>query len=63
MPRPTPNPNLFNIPNCAEFAANGDCTKCSFRFFNVNGRCNAVDDSCRTWNEGNGACTGCFDGY
>ncbi len=39
------------------------CLECSSRFvFNLQGKCQKVDDSCRQFN-GRGQCTSCYKGY
>ena len=50
-------------PNC--FASeNGVCKKCSFRFyFNKDGICTVVHPECKTWDDNNGNCLSCFDGF
>ena len=52
-----------NVPNCAQVGSNGLCVQCAYRFYNLNGYCQAVSDQCYTWNSANGQCTGCYQGY
>lgn len=60
QPVPTPTPT---VPNCAQVAANGACLKCAYRYWSSNGVCVKVDDQCKSWNDYNGQCTSCYDGY
>jgi len=40
------------------------CIKCSARaYYDINGNCVKVSDSCKTFNTFNGKCTTCYGGY
>ena len=60
--QPQPGTGPSAIPGCAQ-VQNGVCVKCAFRYYAANGLCRAVSDLCRSWNDNNGACTDCYDGY
>jgi len=51
-------------PGCRQFNNAGNCVACSTRFFkDTEGICQPVNPNCRTYNEENGACTSCYDGF
>ncbi len=52
-------------PYCNTFNTEGTkCLKCSYHYFmGSNGKCQAVSDWCKTWDDKTGCCTSCFDGY
>jgi hypothetical protein len=50
IPKQAQAPAVPKIVNCAEFSANGDCVKCSRRFYYSNNECLPVNDNCKTWN-------------
>ncbi len=55
----------YSDPYCNTFSADGlCCLKCSYHYYmDSNGRCQAVSDWCKTWDDKTGACTSCFAGY
>lgn len=40
-----------------------NCQQCSTRSYNFNGVCTAVNTLCNTWNNNNGFCLTCYNGY
>ena len=48
---------------CEQRASNGLCKACKNRFWNSNGYCQKVNDSCNTWDYYTGVCTSCYDGF
>lgn len=56
---------LWDDPFCNTFSPDGtSCLKCSYHYWKDKfGKCNAVSDMCKTWNETDGKCTSCFPGY
>lgn len=50
-------------PNCNTFKGDS-CIKCSLKYYlNSNGKCKAVDPSCKTFDNTNGNCLSCFAGF
>lgn len=56
---------LWDDPFCNTFSSDGtSCLKCSSHYWmDKYGKCIAVSDMCKTWNEITGKCTSCFQGY
>jgi len=52
-------------PYCNTFSADGTvCLKCSYHYWqDSDGACQPVSDWCKTWDDKNGCCTSCFEGY
>lgn len=49
---------------CREFKSGGECLSCSNRFYlDKEGICQPVNSQCRTYDNSNGACTSCYDGF
>jgi hypothetical protein len=56
---PDPNPR---DPNCAEFT--GDiCSKCSTRFYLLDGACTPIDPNCKTFDYATSLCSECYSGF
>lgn len=53
---------LRELPGCAEIQ-DEVCVKCAYRYYAANRLCRPVSDLCKTWDDNNGACTTCYDGY
>jgi hypothetical protein len=55
---------LVNI-GCKSYAPDGkNCLKCSDRFYSDStGVCQPVSSTCKTYDDTNGACLTCYDGY
>ena len=56
--------DLQTDPNCHQWNLQEDkCDQCSWRyFFNEDGICSQIDDTCRTWSD-RGDCLTCYQGY
>ena len=51
-------------PNCLKFNDNKICQLCANRFFlDANSKCKQVSSLCKTYNQGNGACETCYNGF
>ena len=56
---------LWDDPYCSQFSADGSrCITCSYRYWmDYRGKCQKVSDWCKTWDNSNGCCTSCYQGY
>jgi len=55
-----------NDPNCARYVGNtNNCAACSNRFYlsSRTNRCTAVNNQCNTFDQSNGLCLSCYQGY
>jgi hypothetical protein len=50
------------VANC-QIEANGQCTKCSSKYYLANGKCIAVPVECSDFNYNSNKCEGCYHGY
>ncbi len=56
----------YNDTLCARYNSDGTvCLECAYRSFydNSTGVCTNVDGSCKTWDNFNGECLTCYDGF
>ena len=56
---------FFRDANCQEYDATNTCKSCSGRYYldSLAGKCQPISPLCRTFNNVNGACTACYQGY
>jgi hypothetical protein len=50
------------IPNCNQYGGAGLCSQCAYRYYNLNGYCQPVNNLCNTWDTF-GNCLTCYAGY
>jgi hypothetical protein len=57
------NRESHEVEGCGEVDSKGNCTKCFYRWALKDGKCVAVSDQCKTWDDSSAACTSCYDGW